>query len=85
MKKLLLTFGLILLISLALSGQTFACPGCAASLSSQAGTSEEVIWGRSFCLSIYFMLAVVHALIIYAAYRVYKLIKAEDKRYETKS
>ncbi len=50
-------------------------------MGSQAGTSQEALWGRSFSISIYFMLFVIHVLIGTAIYKVYKMIKAEEKRY----
>lgn len=50
-------------------------------MGSQAGTSQEALWGRSFSISIYFMLFVIHVLIGTAIYKVYKLIKNEEKRY----
>lgn len=50
-------------------------------MGSQAGTSQESLWGTSFSYSIYFMLVMVHALIGFAGYKVYSLIKAEEKRY----
>ena len=85
MKKLIVALLVVFLATSYFANQALACPGCAASLSTQAGTSQEVIWGRSFCMSIYFMLFVVHVLIGFAGYKVYKVIKAEDKRYEAKN
>jgi heme/copper-type cytochrome/quinol oxidase subunit 2 len=85
MKKQFGQLGLALFALAMLANTALACPGCAASLSTQAGTSAEVVWGRSFCMSIYFMLFVVHVLIGYAFYKVYKVIKAEDVRHQAKN
>ncbi|HLX61674.1 MAG TPA: hypothetical protein VKX17_10365 [Planctomycetota bacterium] len=50
-------------------------------MGSQAGSSQEVIWGRAFSISIYFMLFMVLGLVIYFFYRVHRVIKAEEQRH----
>lgn len=77
MKKSGLTFLVAMAAVMILANGASACPNCKGAL----GDPEAAAWGRGFSLSIYFMLATVHLLIGFAIYKVYRVVKAEDKRY----
>lgn len=77
MKKFSMTILTALVAVVLLANVASACPNCKGAL----GDPEAAAWGRGFSLSIYFMLATVHLLIGAAIYKVYRVVKAEDKRY----
>lgn len=81
MKKIALLLAITFAIMLVMSHSTLACPGCSAAMGPSAGTASETNWGRSFSISIYFMLVTVNGLIGFLGYKVYKIIKAEEKRH----